>query len=212
MNIHKKLVIIGAGGHGRVVADCAEQTEQYHKIIFLDDNFIERKSNAVWDINGPISDWSKYQQEADFIIALGNNTLRAKLQRELQTNNASITNIIHPTASVSPLSQLGRGIVVFANAVINIGTNIEDGCIINTGALVDHDCLIEPYCHISPGAHIAGGVKVGTMTWLGIGSSVIECVTIAKHCQIGAGAVVTQNTDSHFLYLGVPAKATRSLK
>lgn len=212
MNKHKNLAIIGAGGHGRVVADCAEQTNKYDKIFFLDDSFAERKSNAEWNIIGPVSDWKKYRGDTDFIVALGSNALRAQLQKELQKNNVSIATLVHPTAFVSHYSELGSGVVVFANAVINIGSNVADGCIVNTGATVDHDCSIGTFCHISPGANLAGGIKVGNMSWLGIGCSVVECVVIGENCQIGAGAVVTENTTNNFLYLGIPAKAVRPLK
>lgn len=139
MNKHTSLAIIGAGGHGRVVADCAEQTGQYNNIFFLDDSFTDRKNNALWEIKGPVSEWNKFSQEADFIVALGNNTLRADILKHLQDFKVSIATLVHPTASISPHSELGQGVVVFANAVINIGSKIADGCIINTNATVDHD-------------------------------------------------------------------------
>jgi sugar O-acyltransferase (sialic acid O-acetyltransferase NeuD family) len=212
MSKHKTLVIIGAGGHGRVVADCAEQLAQYTEILFLDDCVTQRQKSAHWTIAGPISHWEAYGNKADFIVALGDNLLRARIQQQLQTANISMANLVHPSASVSPHSQLGEGIVIFANAVVNIGARIENGSIINTNATVDHDCHIGEFCHVSPGVSIAGGVRVEKMSWLGIGCSVIECLTIAENCQIGAGAVVTDDTKSGFLYLGVPAKAVRRLK
>lgn len=212
MNKHKTLVIIGAGGHGRVVADCAQQAGYHKNIFFLDDSVAERKHNAAWEIKGAVSDWVRYSQEADFIVALGSNLLRAEILTQLQAAKASIATIIHPTAAISEHCQIGKGVVVFANTVVNIGTEIADGCIINTAATIDHDCHIAAFSHISPGANLAGGVHVGRMSWLGIGCSVIEYVSIGENCQVGAGAVITQNTKSNFLYLGVPAKAIRSLQ
>lgn len=209
---NKTLVIIGAGGHGRVVADCAEKAGDYTKIVFLDDRTDERKHSAHWPIIDTVDNWPSYHQDADFFVALGNNLLRASIQQQLQTSGVNIATIVHPTAAISKHCQLGNGVVVFANAVVNIGTYIANGCIINTGATVDHDCNIEEFCHISPGVNIAGGVRVEKMSWLGIGCSIIECLTVAEYCQIGAGAVVTHNTKGGFLYLGVPAKAVRSLK
>lgn len=212
MNKHKTLVIIGAGGHGRVVADCAQQAGYYTNIFFLDDSVAERKNNAAWEIRGPISDWTTYNHNADFFVAIGSNLLRAEILQQLKTAKVSIATIVHPSASISKNCQVGKGVVIFANAVVNIGSEIADGCIINTAATIDHDCHIGAYSHISPGANLAGGVHVGKMSWLGIGCSVIECISIEENCQVGAGAVITQNTKSNFLYLGVPARATRPLK
>lgn len=211
MNIDNKLVIIGAGGHGRVVADCAEQAGNYTDIIFLDDSIAERKQNAHWPIVDTVDNWLNYRQDAEFIVALGNNAIRESIQQQLQAAGVNIATIVHPTAAISKHCQLGKGVVVFANAVVNIASSIADGCIINTGATIDHDCHIGPYCHLSPGVNIAGGVRVERMSWLGIGSSVIEGITIAENSQMGAGAVITQNTKSGFLYLGVPAKAIHAL-
>ena len=211
MNKHKTLVIIGAGGHGRVVADCAESIAIYHEIIFLDDCFSTRKNNSHWPIVGPIAHWTKYTDNADFIVAIGSNTLRESLLKKLFATNCCIATLIHPTAFISTKSIIARGVVIFANAVVNVGASIDEGCIINTAATIDHDCHIQAYCHISPGVNIAGGVEVGTRSWLGIGSSVVEYITIAENTQSGAGAVITHSTQSNTLYLGVPAQPSRSL-
>jgi UDP-N-acetylbacillosamine N-acetyltransferase len=207
MNENLSLVIIGAGGHGRVVADCATLTDRYKEIIFLDDCFAERKQNFHWPIVGVVDDWPNYSDRADFIVAFGNNELRANTLKVLDDAGVSIANVVHPSAVVSSSVKLGKGIVVFANAVINIGSIISDGCIINTASTIDHDCSLDKCCHISPGAHVAGGVKIGALTWLGIGSSVIEYIELAECTQIGAGAVVTKPTLANTLYLGIPAKA-----
>jgi UDP-N-acetylbacillosamine N-acetyltransferase len=211
MNKNKTLIIVGGGGHGRVVADCAESTGHYHKIIFLDDCFEQRKENSRWPITGPINHWENYRDSADFIVAIGNNTLRASIIQQLSSAKCYIATLIHPTAFVSTNSNIGQGVVVFANAVVNVGARVDQGCIINTAATIDHDCHIHAYCHISPGVNIAGGVKVGKFSWLGIGSSVVEYITIAENTQSGAGAVITSSTQSNTLYLGVPATPIRSL-
>jgi len=205
-----KLVIIGAGGHGRVVADCAQVIGDYDDIVFLDDCFNERKINEHWRIIGHVSIWSKLT-DSDFIVAFGNNTLRKRMINELQQANANLVSIIHPSAVVSKYANIDVGTVVFANAVINVNSQIGKGCIINTAATIDHDCQIGECVHISPSANIAGGVTIGVLSWLGIGSTVIECLTLAENTQIGAGAVVTQSTQANSLYLGVPAKRVRAL-
>ncbi len=211
MKKNKTLIILGAGGHGRVVADCAESLGIYTDIIFLDDCFSARKKNAHWIIAGPISSWIDYNDNTEFIVAMGNNLLRASLLQQLFSAKRCVATLIHPTAFVSEKCNLGLGVVIFANAVINVDAHIEDGCIINTSATIDHDCHIHAYCHISPGVNIAGGVEVGQYSWLGIGSSVVEYITIAKNTQSGAGAVITKSTQSNTLYLGIPATPVRSL-
>lgn len=205
------LVIIGAGGHGRVVADCAQQLGTYQNIVFLDDCFDKTTISGNWEIVGEVNNFHKYISHSDFIIAFGNNQLRAKTFRDLHKANANIITLIHPSATISPLAVIGKGVMICANAAINIGAKIADGCIINTSATVDHDCLLEPYIHISPGVNIAGGVNIGQYSWLGIGSTVIESLCLAENTQIAAGAVVTRSTQANSLYLGVPAKRIRSL-
>lgn len=205
------LVIIGAGGHGRVVADCAQQLGTYSKIIFLDDCYKDRKTTGNWQIVGSVNSFFQYIENAHFIVAIGSNTSRMQIVEQLNSANAKIISLAHPSAAISPHTHIGIGVIICANATINIGTRIADGCIINTGATVDHDCQIDKFVHISPGVNIAGGVNIGKLSWLGIGSTVIECLTIANNTQIGAGGVITQSTQANSLYLGVPAKRIRAL-
>jgi sugar O-acyltransferase (sialic acid O-acetyltransferase NeuD family) len=206
-----KLVIIGSGGHGRVVADCAQQLGQYNQIDFLDDCFYDRQDNNQWQVIGLVKDFPRYLDEADFVVAYSNSRLRKQLITQLKHAKANIASLIHPSAIVSPNTFIGKGVVIFANAVINIGANISDGCIINTGATVDHDCVLNESVHISPGVNVGGGVNIGQLSWLGIGSTIVDSITLADNTQIGAGAVVTQSTQANSLYVGVPAKRIRSL-
>lgn len=208
----KTLVIVGAGGHGRVVADCAQQLGIYQSIIFVDDCFHKTKTSGCWPIVGVVEDFFQFIEKSDFIVAFGNNQLREKTIEMLTKAKANIISLLHPSATISPNAIIGKGVMVCANAAINIGTHIADGCIINTGATIDHDCTIHAYSHISPGVSIAGGVCVGKLSWLGIGSSIIEGLTLAENTQIGAGAVVIESTQANSLYLGVPAKRIRSLQ
>jgi len=206
-----KLIIIGAGGHGRVVADCAE-LNGYREIEFLDDCYPERTTTGKWQVIGKVSDWQKYLNNTDFIVAFGNNVLRSKTISLLQKNDINLISLIHPKAVLSTDIILGQSCVVLANAVINIGSTVNDGCIINTSATVDHDCHLAKCVHISPGANIAGGVKVGAFSWIGIGSAVIEYISLGINTKTGAGAVITAPTDENALYVGIPAKKIKSLE
>ncbi|MDO6425529.1 acetyltransferase [Thalassotalea sp. 1_MG-2023] len=207
-----KLLIIGAGGHGRVIADCAEASSQYSDIAFLDDTFPERGANLNWPIIDKSSQWKCYQDEYDFALAMGNNKARLAMYRALSSSSARLPNIIHPQAVVSKHVSLGAGNVIFANAVINPGTQLGNACIINTAATIDHDCNLADAVHISPGAHLAGTVHVGELTWFGVGSCSVQCVDIAENTQVGAGAAVTQSTEANGLYVGVPAKRIKDIE
>lgn len=207
---HKTLIIIGAGGHGRVVADCAEQLNHYEHIYFLDDCFDERKNNAHWQIMGQVNCWQAYLSSADFIVAFGNNVLRLSTLKLLKQADANVIHLIHPAAIVSQYSHIGEGTVVFAGAVINVGSDIGQGCIINTQASIDHDCVLADGVHISPNVALAGGVSVGINAWLGIGSTVIQGINISNNCQTGAGTVVIRHLEEAGLYVGNPARLIKS--
>ena len=202
--MNNTLVIIGAGGHGRVVAECAETIGNYQQILFLDDCFGERKNNAHWPIVDKVAGWVNYVNTPEFIVAFGDNTLRVAMQNQLELAGVNVISLIHPQAVVSKYTTIGAGTVVFAGAVINIGTTVGKTCIINTSASIDHDCTLAQGVHISPNVSLAGGVNVGAGSWLGIGSIVIQYLSIAEHCQIGAGGVVIKNLDKAGVYVGNP--------
>ena len=201
----KQIVIIGASGHGKVVADIA-RNNGYTKILFLDD-----KENLAecggYKVVGKINDFINY--DCDFFVAIGNSSIRQKIQIELENSNKSIVTLIHPSTTIADTVEIGNGTVVMAGAVINSSTQIGKGCIINTCSSVDHDNIIGDYVHISVGAHTAGTVVIGNSTWLGIGAVVSNNLTICDNCMIGAGSVVVNNLTESGTYIGVPAKIKR---
>lgn len=198
----KQLVIIGASGHGKVVADIAKRNE-YDDIIFLDDNESLTECGG-YSVVGKGSDVSGYH--CDIIVAIGNANIRKKIQERLEAEGHSIPILIHPNAVVGENVRIDKGTVVMAGAVVNPGTLIGKGCIINTCASVDHDCKLSDYVHVSVGAHLAGTVTVGEGTWIGVGACVSNNVDICSNCMIGAGAVVLHNIEKSGTYVGVPAK------
>ena len=189
----KKLIIIGASGHGKVVADIANKNG-YDEICFLDDNgsLIECGGYAVV---GKSSQFVVY--DSDIIVAIGNPTIREKILTEVELAGKHIPTLVHPHASVAENVDIGKGSVVVAGAVINPGTRIGKGCIINTCSSVDHDCRIADYVHISVGAHVAGTVNVGKGTWIGAGANVNNNINICGDRMIGAGAVVLKDILAH---------------
>lgn len=201
----KKLLIIGASGHGKVCADIAFKMNQWNEIAFLDDN-PPKKSVLGFKVIGKLIDAVHYVDDYDFFVGIGDNETREKIQNKLESLDANIPTLIHPNAVIGADVQIGIGTVVMAGVVINCSTKIGDGCIINTGATIDHDNVIEDYVHISPGVHVAGNVNIGSGTWLGIGSNVVNNISIANWCTVGAGAVVISNIDELGTYVGIPAR------
>ncbi|MEK3683099.1 acetyltransferase [Paenibacillus sp. FSL R10-2736] len=201
----EKLIIIGAGGHGKVVADIAKQMNKWKIICFLDDNEL-LKECLGFEIIGKTSRVNEYIKDFDIFIAIGDNDAREKIQKRLESRNASIPLIIHPHAVLGSEVKIGYGSVIMAGVVINSSTKIGKGCIINTSSSIDHDNNIEDYVHISPGVHLAGNVKIGRQSWLGVGSIVINNIFICKQCKLGAGAVVVKNIVHPGTYVGIPAR------
>lgn len=201
----KKLLIIGAGGHGRVVAEIAKKTNKWKNIHFLDDNENITKNSRV-EIIDTIDNFNDYIDDYDMFVAMGNNAKRKEILTELEKKEASIPIILHPRSIIGEEVNIGRGTVVMPGVVISSFARVGKGCIINTGTTIDHDSIIEDYVHLSPGVNIAGTVTVGAESWLGIGSVVINNITITPKCIIGAGAVVIKDLLESGTYIGVPAK------
>lgn len=195
-----KLIIIGASGQGKVVADIAKKCG-YRDIVFLD-NDTKIKECSGYPVLGP--DTMTSEIDGCVFIAVGNSVVRKKLME--RESHRIIPVLIHPDAVVADDVTIDAGSVVMAGTVINPGTKIGRGVIINTSSSVDHDCNIGDYCHISVGAHLCGTVKIGEGTWIGAGSTISNNVNICGECMIGAGAVVINNIEEAGTYVGVPAR------
>lgn len=199
----KRLIIIGAGGHGKVVADIADKQGGYGSICFLDDG---KRDDFIYPILGGVDAIEKFVKNSDFFVAIGNADTRKKITEKIRKAKGKIVSLFHPNAVIGANVVCGEGVVVMAGAVINSSSKIGNGVIINTCSSVDHDCIIGDYTHISVGAHIAGNVKIGDNTWISAGAIVINNLEIVNDCIIGAGAVVVKNINESGKYMGVPAK------
>ena len=201
----RSLAILGAGGHGRVVADCAE-TLGWSAITFFDDN-PSATSRGPWPLAGTgqcmIADLTKFDE---VVVCIGNNPVRLDWHRRLVGQGAVVATLIHARATVSAHAEIGAGTVVLAGAIVNVGTTIGQACIINTGATVDHDNVLADGVHISPGANLGGGVRIGHSSWVGIGAAVREGITIGDRVRIGAGAVVVKSVNDDHTVVGNPAR------
>lgn len=200
-----KLLIIGASGHGKVVADVALKMDRWQCIAFLDDN-VRIKSVMGLEIIGNLKELPQFIDEYDIFVGIGDNTTRQRINEILEDLDASIPVLIHPSAVIGTNVELAVGTIIMAGVVINCSTRIGKGCIVNTGSTIDHDNVIGDFVHLSPGTHLAGSVKVGECSWLGIGSVVSNNVIITSGCIVGAGAVVVKNINETGIYIGVPAR------
>lgn len=198
--INGTLVIIGAGGHGRVAADVAALCG-YEKILFLDDG-----APSGVQIAGTTADFKGYLKNADFFVAIGSCAVREKIFGILEAEGAEIVSLIHPNAVVSPSAEIRRGAVVMAGAVVNCGAVIGRGAIINTCSSVDHDSAVGDFSHVSVGAHLAGSVTLGKRVFIGAGATVINNISVCDDCTVGAGAAVVKKISESGTYVGVPAR------
>ena len=198
----KNVVIIGAGGHAKVVADIVLKNGD--KIIGFLDGVHPQGFFIGYPILGSDSDYVKYQ-DCYFVIAIGNAKVRERIASSLK--NVKWYTAIHPSAIISKIdTQIGDGTVVMANTTINSGAHIGNHCIINSNSTVEHDNSIEDFVHISVGAKIAGTVHIGKRTWIGIGATINNNINICNDCMIGAGAVVVKDIVQEGTYIGVPAQ------
>ena len=202
-----KLLIIGAGGHGKVVAEAAMSMKRWEAVVFLDDRYRELDGSLPWPVIGSLEPVAKnYTEYTDIVVAVGDGRKRLELLDRYIAQGFNAPLLIQAGAWISPSARLGAGSVVLAQAAVNASAQIGRGCIINTGASVDHDCVLGDGVHVCPGVHLGGEVTVGRLSWVGIGASVIQQVRIGEGVTIGAGAAVVSDVHDMHTVAGVPAK------
>jgi len=203
------IAIIGAGGHGRVVASILEAANI--KVAGFIDSGV--KGDLPHPLLGSDNDIPQLMKDGvidRFVIGLGSvkggASLRSTLFDKMIAAGLSPIVAIHPLAVLSPGVKLGAGTVVMAGAIINITTSIGKNCIINTGAIIDHDGHIADHVHIGPGVTLSGHVTVGDNTLIGVGSTIRQSITVGKDVTLGAGAVVVSDIANGATAFGNPAK------
>jgi sugar O-acyltransferase (sialic acid O-acetyltransferase NeuD family) len=206
------LLILGAGGHAKVVAETALASGVASRLAFLDDRCTGPDSCPTllgWPVIGPLAFSLEAGTQAQFpaaVVAFGHAATRLHWIARLQDVGYALPVLIHPTAWVSPSAQVGPASVVFAQAAVQANATIGTGAIINTGSSVDHDAQLADGVHLCPGARLAGEVQVGARSWIGIGASVIQQVRIGTDVTVGAGGVVVRDLPDGVTAMGVPAR------
>lgn len=204
-----EVLILGAGGHGKVVLDILRAAGEYKPVGFLDaDNTLWNTMVGGLPVLGHLNLLPKLRQQKikAAIVAIGDNHTRLSYAKIIQENGLALVNAIHPAASVSATAQLGRGVVIAAGAVICADAKVGDSTIINTSAVVDHECQVGAGVHICPGALLAGRVRIGDGAFIGLGAKVIQCLNVGESATVGAGAVVIRDVPAGATAVGVPAR------
>ncbi|WP_217586564.1 acetyltransferase [Lentibacillus saliphilus] len=201
-----KVVLIGGGGHSKVIQDIIMLHPDMKLYAIVDDAY-----KHEYEINGVIYAPINFVNMLDvndfsFCIAIGNNIIREQIYKRLPIKDDQYITLIHPSAVVSHKSKIGSGTVIMPNVIINADSTIGKHCIINSGAIVEHDNIIEDYAHISPHATLSGSVRVGKGTHIGAGATVIPETTLGQWSVVGAGAVVVKDVSDAITVVGVPAK------
>jgi sugar O-acyltransferase (sialic acid O-acetyltransferase NeuD family) len=208
-----RVLILGAGGHGRVVLDILLQAARYQVVGYLDNSrdMIGRRVDGL-PVYGAIDDLEQFARELDIqgvIIAIGDNGTRRGLARQVAAAGIPLVNAIHPSATLASTVTLGGNNVICAGAVICDRCQIGDSVILNTGCVVDYQTMIGEGTHICPGVRVGGRVKVEPGAFIGIGATIVPKVTIGCESIIGAGAVVIADVATMATVVGVPARPVK---
>ncbi|HZH58312.1 MAG TPA: acetyltransferase [Metabacillus sp.] len=202
------IVIIGNGGHSKVVRDIILSNQNLHIVGYLDDKFEDLIQDELF--YGPISSYQflidKFE-EIKFIIAIGHNQTRKQIVNKMNLEETLYLSPVHPSAIISPSARIGKGTVVMANTVINADAVIGDHVIVNTGSIIEHDSKVNDFAHVSPNATLTGCVQLGEGVHIGAGAILIPNVEVGDWSTIGAGATVINSIPPNIIAFGTPAKS-----
>lgn len=204
----RAVVVYGAGGHARVVADVVACLG-YHVIGWVDDVMAAGTVRHGLTVLGPASWLQGREKEVSVALGIGANHIRKETFENCARFGVACPAFVHPRATVAANARLSDGCVVMAGAIINPGAEVEIGAIINTGAIVEHDCRVGAFAHISPHATLTGAARVGAGTHIGASATVLPGIEVGAETTIGAGAVVVRSIPSKVTAFGVPARVIR---
>jgi sugar O-acyltransferase (sialic acid O-acetyltransferase NeuD family) len=196
------ILIYGAGGHGKVVAEIlASRGIQVRG--FIDDK-PGLVGSTVANLRVAASEW--FRPGVQVALGIGDNRARERAGAMVKSKGAKLLTCVHAAAIVSRSVRIGEGAVIAAGAILNVDSAVGEGTIVNTGAIIEHDVTIGRYAHLSPNSTIAGGARVGDFTLIGVSASVLPLKTVGSNCTIGAGAVVIEDIPDNAIAYGIPAK------
>jgi sugar O-acyltransferase (sialic acid O-acetyltransferase NeuD family) len=203
-----ELLVLGAGGHAKVVIDIAERSGRWPIAGVLDDAPGAAGKRVMGHRILGDTDWLRTcsNDEMIFVVAIGSNAARERLQKLATEAGLTAGTLVHPSAVIARSAVLGPGTVVMAGVIVNPDARVGGGVILNTASVVEHDCVIGDFCHVGPGVSLCGGVSVGARSLIGVGACVKPGVCIGVDCVIGAGAAVVNRVPDGSCVVGVPAR------
>jgi sugar O-acyltransferase (sialic acid O-acetyltransferase NeuD family) len=212
----QSVVIVGASGHGKVIADIIEEQGRYRILGFLDTFKQMGMRLGRYSVIGretDIPDLVRQYRGLGVIVGIGNNHIRCEISARIRELSPSVQfiNAIHPRATIASTVALGRGIAVMAGAVVNTDTSLADGCFVNTNASVDHDNVLEEFSCVQPNAATGGNVHLGALSTIGLGANVIQGIRIGRAVVVGAGSTVLHDIPDNVQAFGTPCRIIRSL-
>lgn len=205
-----KIAILGNGGHSKVIQDIIACQPDYKVSAILDDKytFISKRNNITY---APLFYINEIIQcDHKLVIAIGDNTIRRLLTKQINVEPNQYLTIVHPTAVISPSAKIGSGTVIMPHTLVNAGAIIGDHCIINTGAIVEHDSVIGNYTHLCPNATLTGNVVVGEGVQIGASATINPSVNIGHWSIIGSGSTVIKDIPVHSKAVGSPTRILNS--
>jgi sugar O-acyltransferase (sialic acid O-acetyltransferase NeuD family) len=193
-----KLLVVGAGGHGRSVAESAELTGQFEVVGFLDDAAQVGERVLVSHVLGPVASMADHCSVADHaIVAIGNNAVREKLMQQLTEAGYAMATVVHPRAFVSPTAVVGQGSAIMAGAIVGTEARLGVGSIVNCGAVVDHHSIVEDFGHLGVNASMAGGTVLGRSAWMRAGAALGYGVKVPSGMTLDPGEAVDVKTNKY---------------
>ncbi|MBX3228138.1 MAG: acetyltransferase [Labilithrix sp.] len=203
------LLVIGAAGHGRVIADIFRARGEKVDAFLDDDPEMKGRTVDGLEVIGP----SRLLAESPARVALGigHSPIRERIARECLELGCTLVTAIHPSAVVAPNVTIGAGTVVMALAVVNVAARLGRGVVVNTGAIVEHECVVGDFAHVSPRATLGGKCRLAELAQLGIGATMLPMTSVGPRSVIGGGALVARDIPADVVATGVPARVRRSL-
>ena len=209
------LVIWGAAGHAKVVADVVRTHPEFELAGLIDDTAPQRRGELHGGIpilggrevlDGLLANGTR------LVFGFGDNAARLRIGAEMVARGFVFPTLVHPTAVVSPSAQIGAGSFVAAGAIVNADARVGAQVIVNSGAIVEHDNEVGDGVHLSPRACLSGWVRVGRGSWIGAGAVVRDRITIGARCVVGVGSVVVADIPDAMMAYGCPARVVRALE
>ena len=208
MTMAPRVLVYGAGGHGKVVADVA-RSAGFEVVGFVDDD-PERQRSGLWGLQ--VLSWDRLLAEraslgeAAIALGVGDNEARERCHQRVVGAGFEIATLLHPSAVVAPTARIGAGSVVMALAAVNPDAEVGEGAILNTGSIVEHDCRVGRFAHLSPNSVLGGAARVGDRTHVGMGAVVFPGIVVGASARVGAGSVVHRSVPDGRTVVGLPAR------